>query len=218
MKIKFTTEALKALPSAKIGIILATKIQNRIDDRTIPILLNAEEVKIRGIESTRHRRDGKELTEDTDLYLYKQFELILSGKDIQRFNPLRDLCSLTGLRFNQPVFAISLEHGDPDITFEIAESKSPSSENSQRHISELICKNNDREIFNFIDGTPSDFAKVIPQTETALIFLIASADNTADEIQNSRQEIAGSIAKLLSGHCQTFEISPTQLEVELELQ
>lgn len=218
MKIKITNEALKALPSASISIVLVKKLQNRIDDRTIPILLNAEEVKIRGLGLNHQDKNLLADTKDSDLYLNKLFEVILSGKDIQRFNPLRDLCTLTALRFHQPVFAITLEAGDPDIIFDVTKPTEQSSPHHQHQISELLCENTHGSIFNFIEGIPSDLAKVIPQTETALVFLVASQKNTAEQSQLARREIVSSITKLLSGQCDTFEISQAQSEVELELQ
>jgi hypothetical protein len=200
LRIKFISP--KNYPGTSIKIVVIKKINNRMDDHTIPALLRAEEVRI----ASSLKLD--DLTKDpslSSLYgsaVYSMFEAVISGRDIQRQNPLIDLCSLTSLRYRAFVIPIAVT---PTLDYLEIESTDPHS---------WIMRDRLSEIYNSESGRVRVTEQFMPQSNKGLVILSGANDGT---IGSASKEVATSIERLLKGTTDLESLTPTQSEVALEL-
>jgi len=192
----------KNYPDTSIKIVVIKKINNRIDDHTIPALLRAEEGRIASSLKLDDLTKDPSLSSLHDSALYRIFEAVISGRDIQRQNPLIDLCSLTSLRYRCFVIPIAVT---PTLDYLEIEFTDP-------HI--WIMRDRLSEIYNSESGRVRVTEQFMPQSNQGLVILGGADEGTTGP---ASKEVATSIERLLKGTTDLESLTPTQSEVALEL-
>lgn len=182
------------------SLVLLADLNNKIDDHTIPMLLRAEEAKIRGLSDEQFVT--RACQSKSFKYTSALINTIRSGVDIQRFNPLADLCNLISVSYNILVVPFCLDSLSNETSFEISESS---------HDIRLSLDG-----INFIHPSEQNYTEgqmplaVEPQTKKSLVVVITKDKNT---LAKAAQELMQSAQKLLEASTSNYLTIPAQLEV-----
>lgn len=205
MKIKIIH--LKDQSELFVGIALVKQVNNRIDDHTIPALLRAEESRIASSLTLEIINRDSSLSHLKGTFLFEMLQSVIAGRDIQRQNPLIDLCNLVSLRYQVPVAALAINSEIDSILIECLKNEA----SQTRHWS--ICDTL-AEIYNSKDGQVRAAEKFVPQSTKGLVIVCGFKESI---VEASTKEIAISAERLLQGKTELKILSPTLSEVELEL-
>ncbi len=180
------------------GVILIPDVDNRIDDHTIPMLLRAEEAKIRGLSQIDFNQKIQSNVATTTINL---LETIRGDVDIQRHNPLRDLCNLSALRFDLAINCWDCELLKPGDTLEL-KLQNEDHDASTATISELVAIHHPHQ------GTLRPLHQIEPYSKKGIICICGL------DVQRSQAailEISQSIIRLLTGQANYYLPIPTRL-------
>ena len=186
--------------STYASLVILADLNNKIDDHTIPMLLRAEEAKIRGLSDEQFL--ARACQAKSFKYTSTLINTIRSGVDIQRFNPLVDLCNLIAVSYNILAVPFCLDSLSNDTILELSDSSDDILLSLDgvniTHPSELACTES---------GT---LIAVQPQTKKSLVILVTKEKNT---LAKATQELEQSAQKLLAASASSYLTIPAQLEV-----
>jgi hypothetical protein len=190
----------KISDSIVASLVTFTNINNRIDDHTIPMLLRAEEAKIRGLSEEAFK-------EKTNLALPFEFtknliQAIKAGGDIQRFNPLIDLCNLISISYGILIIPLSFERMSPSVELKIKDSE----------LEVLIAKSQNIRISPEATNCPNQTTSFTIETQTKNGILLALSQDQ-NVLTRAVNELTQSAQKLLHATTTTYYAIPTLLTI-----